>query len=290
MLLPESLSLPTDKSSSAKPMKAIKRLFATLLATLAVAGSAAAQESTFNPSNPPEPDKLYRVKVLANPADMANVSGTGYYASGQRIYVNSSSRDIDWELKAWTIDGDTVSTATSFYYTVTDKDVELVANFGLRDFNPPSPAEPDGVVPRVLTLKANPDEACSFNISSGNKYAPGSQIYVYCYINQSFVFEGWYAGEELLSTGRGYTYTMPDAAATLTARFSFNPDSPSEPDAVLIPGDVNVDYRVDSMDSMLCAKHITGASAYNNLFDVSSDGTVDSLDLSAIANIIITGE
>lgn len=270
------------------PKKIVKRFLAPLLVALVATGTAAGQDSTFNPANPPEPDMKFKVNVVADPAERANVSGSGYYDEDATVYINSSSRDIDWELKSWTIDGITVSTDAGFYYTVADRDVEIVAHYGLKIFNPASPAEPDmGILKRPLTIISNPAEACSFNIASGTKYSGGSKIYVQCYLNQGFVLKGWYAGDELVSTSRGFTYTMPEEPVVLEARFTFNPDSPSEPEAVLIKGDVNVDYRVDSLDSSLMAKNITNAEVYSNLFDVNGDGNVDSVDISAIIKIIV---
>ena len=58
-------------------------------------------------------------------------------------------------------------------------------------------------------------------------------INIYAYPNSGYDFDGWYdANGTLYSDVAHTTYTMGGKVTTLTARFKFNPDSPTEPDEV----------------------------------------------------------
>lgn len=57
-------------------------------------------------------------------------------------------------------------------------------------------------------------------VSGGNKrFLAGSSVTVYASAKSAYKFEGWYAGETLVSTQTPYTFTMPSAPYSLVAKF-----------------------------------------------------------------------
>ena len=83
----------------------------------------------------------------------------------------------------------------------------------------------------TLTLNTQPDNAGSFNRSSGQTFAAGASVYMYCYANTDYVFDYWMSGDTIVSRDRYFYFTMPDHNATLTAVFRFDPNSPGNPDS-----------------------------------------------------------
>ena len=94
-------------------------------------------------------------------------------------------------------------------------------------YNPTNPAEPG--VYYTLTLKCNPDNSGSFNISSVSTYAQGSNVSLRAYTNTGFKFVGWEDGGKIISTNSSFTYTMGNRHTTLIARYEYDPTNPAEP-------------------------------------------------------------
>ncbi len=96
----------------------------------------------YNPSSPADPDSLglkYDLKVVASPKQGGsfNVSNTevqeGHYTN-LYAYPNTGFR-----FKGWQLDGEIVSTASPYKYTMGDKDVTIT---GLFEYNPSNPSNP----------------------------------------------------------------------------------------------------------------------------------------------------
>lgn len=83
----------------------------------------------------------------------------------------------------------------------------------------------------TLTLNTQPSNAGSLNRSSGQTFAAGASVYMYCYANTDYVFDYWMSGDTIVSRDRYFYFTMPDHDATLTAVFRFDPNSPGNPDS-----------------------------------------------------------
>ena len=182
-------------------------------------------QNDWNPDNPPEPAVKYKVTTTASPSS-CYTSGGGSYSPGQQIWINSSSYSSGYRFLYWTKNGERYSEQQSFNYTVEEQDVAFVAYY---EYNPESPAEPDGVLSYRLYLLTNLPGCCSFNRGSGDKVKVGETVGLNAYLNQGYKFLGWYMGDELLSESTWYSYQMPANDVTLTAMVEYSPDNPDDP-------------------------------------------------------------
>ena len=69
------------------------------------------------------------------------------------------------------------------------KNVKLIAHFRYNPTNPSEPTEPDLPIYSTLSLSCYPNNAGSFNISSGNRYEVGTSVSLRAYQNSNFTFE-----------------------------------------------------------------------------------------------------
>lgn len=270
-------------------------LLTMLLPALAGSGFAAAQD--FNPTNPPEPEARYKLTVNASPAGVAKASGTGRYLSGTRVYVNTSADDTDYAFKCWEKNGETVSTSRSFYYTTGTSDETLTAVYEYVIFNPDSPSEPSEAYKWRLYLNCEPEEGCSFNLDNGSRHLKGDSFDVIAYPSQGFVFDGWFDGETKVSDSLTLPYTMPGENATLTARFTFLPDSPDEPQGGnqenvdnTVKGDMNGDGSVNVTDATTILARYLSEGEYIRKYDMNGDGSVNVTDATTVLSLYLSNQ
>lgn len=96
------------------------------------------------------------------------------------------------------------------------------------DFNPADPPEP-GQPPMKLDITVNPAEAGS--VSGSGRYAEGTAVNLYAYVNIGFRFVGWTnAAGDVLSTSTSYTHMKGSGHEQLTANYIFDPSNPQEPE------------------------------------------------------------
>lgn len=192
-------------------MKATRYLL--LLLTMLVGMVARGQD--FNPTSPAEPSSRYQLRVKANPAEAATVSGAGKYAVNTRVSVSSTPSDTKWQFVKWTDgQGNEVSTNSSFTYTTTNDNVTLTAHY--RE-----------VPVSTLAIRYDPS-----SISSGStkEYKAGSSVSVSCSTYNYYGFLNWTNSKgEVVSTNRSFTYTTTEDDEVLTAHYVFSPSNPSEP-------------------------------------------------------------
>ena len=163
--------------------------------------------------------------VVADPPEGGSVSGGGSYESGTSVQLRASA-NTGFQFVSWTRDGEVVSTTNSFKYTKGEGDETLVAHFIYNPSNPSEPDQPNIKKKYVLNLVA--DEG-GYSLSGAGTYAEGTTVRVSVYANAGFVFVGWYdSSETLVSDQNRFDYVVT-GNETLTARFKYNPDSPSEP-------------------------------------------------------------
>lgn len=136
----------------------------------------------------------------------SKVSGTGYYAHGDNCTLsyfpaNGYSPSCSWN---WH-DGTSVPTASSSSstirrdYKVTISETQLPKSY-------------------LLTLVASPIPGGTVS-GNGTKQA-GATVNIKANANNNFSFDGWYSGNIKLSSNLSYSYIMPSANTTLTAKFS----------------------------------------------------------------------
>lgn len=204
------------------------RYLTILLLTLISVGSWGQVGSGFNPSDPPEPGQPpMKLEVKVVPAEAGSVSGVGRYAEGTAVnlyaYVNEGFRFVSWTNAA----GDVLSTSTSYTHTKGAGHEQLTANYVFDPSNPQEPVEPSMIM--YYQLQLNTTEGGS--ASGGGRYLANTNVTLRAYAEDKFDFVGWYddaTGDEL-STSASFTYTTTAKHRSITARFAFNPDSPSEP-------------------------------------------------------------
>lgn len=181
----------------------------------------------FTPSSPGEPSEpsttlYYRLGLVATQG--CSVNGGGRYLAGKSVSVYANV-ESGYSFQGWTNrKGETVSTSTSFSYTMPVDGDTLTARCV---FNPGSPAEPNDPV-----LRHNVTATCSdggYYYGSTGRYLEGSTYTLTAYANTGYEFAGWYLNGELYTNLRSFSYTMGKENLNFYAQFVFNPSSPSEP-------------------------------------------------------------
>lgn len=203
-------------------MKRIRYL--SLLMLLLSSINLGAQEE-FNPGNPPEPGQPpVSVTLQADPEDGGSFYGAGKYEPGKSVTVTANTNTgyvFDYWYQPGTPD-EVVSRERSFTFIMGEEPVTLAAHF---IYNPSSPGEPDR--PNFYRLKLLSGEGGS--VSGGGSYKPNTAVHIYANCNTSYRFAGWYEGETLVSENSSFNFVMREEDVTLEARFTYDPESPIEP-------------------------------------------------------------
>lgn len=92
-------------------------------------------------------------------------------------------------------------------------------------YDPTSPADPSERY-RLETEAVPVNGGSTYNYDDSS-IVPGSNVYVGCSNNNGYIFDGWYEGDELISTSPYFYYKMPAHSVKLIAKFALtNPDDP----------------------------------------------------------------
>lgn len=208
-------------------MKRIRYLTALLVLLLVGSTSLWAQDDTFNPADPPEPEQpAMRLDLSVSPSEAGSAIGSGRYAPGTKVsvnaYANTGFRFVQWTNS----NGETVSTEQNFTYTKQEGHEQLTANFVFDPDAPADPAEPKTIMYFKLVLKATEGGS----VSGGGSYLADKEVTLRAYCDMGFDFDGWYDAEgNCLSTNTTFNYTTTAHHTMLTGRFAFNPSNPVEP-------------------------------------------------------------
>lgn len=217
----------------------MNRLLFIIMAWLSTL-TALAQTEGYDPSNPPLPNfpttdsdttHYYTLRVVSSPATSGlNTTGGNKYTAGQRVYL-SASQNNGMKFQYWVDgEGNTLSTSTSFYYTMPAHNVVITAVFSYQPGSPSLPSFPEGEAPTyLLSTSTKPAGAGSFS-GGGRNYQAGAQVNLTAYTNTNFEFVCWTnAAGDTLSTARNLYYTMPAAPVQLYGHYRYNPSSPKNP-------------------------------------------------------------
>ncbi len=211
----------------------MRKSFLLYLMMLLCPLSALAQTEGYDPSNPPNPsvpEESYQLTVATSPTGLGHVNTTGgKYKEGESIYLYADT-DESLIFHYWMDDaGKTLSTSTSFYYTMPARNVQLTAVYSYSPKNPDNPDVP--VLSYKLTLKSKPTGAGSFSPNNTVKLKEGSTASLNAYTNNShFKFLRWEDEQgKLVSTASSFFYTMPGVNTTLYGVFDYDPSNPSNP-------------------------------------------------------------
>lgn len=261
----------------------MNRLLFIIMAWLSTL-TALAQTEGYDPSNPPLPNfpitdsdttHYYTLRVVSSPATSGlNTTGGNKYTAGQRVYL-SASQNNGMKFQYWVDgEGNTLSTSTSFYYTMPAHNVVITAVFKYQPGSPSLPAFPEGEAPTyLLSTSTKPAGAGSFS-GGGRKYQAGAQVSLTAYTNTNFEFVCWTnAAGDTLSTARNLYYTMPAAPVQLYGHYRYNPSSPKNPGR----------NAYDADEGIAIIDDFTPGNVSGALNDVTGGNT------SALSKIIVAG-
>lgn len=196
------------------------------IATLFLTGNLAGW-AQFNPSNPEEPSLTYRVSVGMMPDDIGWYNGDGAYRDGEDVWVNAYSWNSSYVFDYWELDGKEYSREQSFWYKVSTRDVRFIAHFR---FAPEDPSDPEAVFKSRVFVNTEPEKAGTVNISSGQRYVVGEEVWLDSYNALSaYRFQGWYNGDELVSDQSCFSFIIGENDVHLTAKYKFDPTAPDDP-------------------------------------------------------------
>ena len=263
--------------------KYMNRLLFIIMAWLSTL-TALAQTEGYDPSNPPLPNfpttdsdttHYYTLRVVSSPATSGlNTTGGNKYTAGQRVYL-SAGQNNGMKFQYWVDgEGNTLSTSTSFYYTMPAHNVVITAVFKYQPGSPSLPAFPEGETPTyLLSTSTKPAGAGSFS-GGGRNYQAGAQVSLTAYTNTNFEFVCWTnAAGDTLSTARNLYYTMPAAPVQLYGHYRYNPSSPKNPGR----------NAYDADEGTAIIDDFTPGNASQAIYDVTGGNT------SALSKIIVAG-
>lgn len=192
----------------------------------------------YNPESPGNPgeeggtvEKTYHLSVLVNPTGAGSVYNTGDYKAGARVYLSAYSNS-GFVFQNWTIDGTVVSTESYFYYVMPEYDVAVVANFVFDPASPGNPSPEEQRVSHPVVVRAIPSGAASLSPSESFTMEENTTRSVYAYPRIGWKLTGWTVNGEKQPGASSYLdITMGEKALDIAAYFTFDPGSPSNPDA-----------------------------------------------------------
>ena len=147
----------------------------------------------------------YRVTTSVARADLrkGSVSEGGIYAFRSNVTVVATANE-GYSFEGWYNGEEKVSDQAEFSFEMPYVDVALVAKFSTNSY--------------ALTV-ASEDEVKGTVAESG-VIEYGSKVTVVATPNAGYAFEGWYNGEEKVSTHAEYSFVMPHEEVSLVARFT----------------------------------------------------------------------
>lgn len=126
------------------------------------------------------------------------ISGEGY--TGEEIVVKAIPGS-EFYFKGWFENDELISKEETYSFIMPSNDYSLVAKFDES---------------RILTL--NISEPAKGEVSGAGEYIIGDTVNISCEVNSGY-FKGWYCNDELVSSFKDYTFSMPSENYELTAVF-----------------------------------------------------------------------
>lgn len=250
----------------------------------------------YNPSSPGNPgsseeeiqEKTYRLTVVANPSGAGSVySSSNNLKAGARTHVYAYNKG-DFVFKNWTIEGVEVSSTSSFYYVMPEYDVTIVANY---DYNPTSPGNPSPEEQKVkhpVVVRSIPSIAASMSPSGTFDMEENSSRQVYAYPQTGWKLIGWTInGEQQSQVSSPLSVSMGEKALDIAAYFSYEPSSPSNPNANYYnptTGQVIVDdFASGNLYNAL--SNLVGYGNFSNISSLIVKGQITSNDLGNLSSL-----
>ena len=137
--------------------------------------------------------KQHTITLVSDPLEGGELTGAGVYSSGQQVTLTATANQ-NYSFVRWTIAGQTISTAASFTYTVTD-DVVVTAHF--------TPTY-------TISITHTPEEGGT--VQGSGVYNAGEQVTISASANEGFIFDRWMKDGQVLSTTSVFTFVATEHA------------------------------------------------------------------------------
>lgn len=212
----------------------MKKIMIMMLALLSIAGAWALTGGSgqgYDPTNPPDPNTLFRLTVTSSPSHVGSVSpaGASMRSFGDEVYVRANSH-TGYDFRCWMEGDSVVSTSMGFYFTMPDRNVTLTAWYDRNmDYNPTSPGDPffDGYTHRV-NVYCTPSSAG--RVSPSNfLMKEGEETVIRAYANSNYKFSCWKEDGKIISVDPSLPVKMGTKNLTYTAQFVYTPQNPGDP-------------------------------------------------------------
>ncbi len=132
---------------------------------------------------------MHHVDVTANNETAGSVTGGGDYQEGTQVTVTATA-NTGFQFDRWTVDGETVSTNTSYTFTIWE-DMDLVANFVVQQVH--------------INASALPSNGGS--VTGTGVYDYGTTVTLTASPEDGFAFVNWTENGDAVSSEASYSFT-----------------------------------------------------------------------------------
>ncbi len=147
-----------------------------------------------------------KLTVTSEDEEKGTASGGGTKIAGQNVTITASPKS-GYRFVGW-YDGESlVSDQKSYTFNMENADLSYVARFTYQSYN--------------LVVNTESSQKGDVSDSSGS-YDYLEEVTIQAFANDGYSFSGWYDGSSLISSDNPYTFNMPHANKTYTAKFSTN--------------------------------------------------------------------
>ncbi len=270
----------------------MKRFIISIFTLCVWALSLHAQNGEFDPANPGDPQPFYVLQVQVSPSagGTANITRT-LVAEGQEIAIRVTP-SANFRLEQWVCGEEVLSSDSYLYYTMPARNVTITAQmvYDPNAFDPESPGDPEGqgeVVKRhKVTVYCSPSIG-GYTNQSLFYMQEGEQRNLYAYNNAGYAFVGWMQDGIVFSQRNPMLIDMGDKDLTYTAVFSFNPESPDDPNVNsfdVATGTLVVDHFAAGRLSSAVRK-VLGDNSYSDIHSATIIGAMDESDFGVLLNL-----
>ncbi len=158
------------------------------------------------------PDNQYTLTLVANPKNSGMVSklpDQAAYTAGTTVTLTATPAQ-EYMFDAWMDGATTISTESTFVYTMPAENTTITASFGY-------------IIGHQYTISvvANPPAGGVVSKSPNvSIYQSGQIVTINAVANSGYKFAGWYDGDKQVSTEATYVYTVASMNKTFTAKFA----------------------------------------------------------------------
>ena len=213
----------------------MKKIISLLLISLIVQICWAQSGDGYDPANPADPQLYYSLTLESAPKRGGRVesyTNTKMLTVGTEVHCYANPKS-GYKFKQWMEGENIISKESSFSYTMPDRNVTLIAYFDKDEngYNPENPDDPNikGYSHKV-SVYATPSAAGYFNSSYFELYE-GDSTNIYAYPRNGYQFEAWQKNGKVYSVENPLSIVMGTTNQVYTAKFSYNPENPSDPGA-----------------------------------------------------------